>query len=126
MTAGISSASACSNACRILLRIATASARLFSPGSELRKFVAAEITVGDSGRQEQKLVRNGNAGPVESVDEQAFTLLVYAGHLAEDHRDIFLPAENASNRRANLSRCQHRRSNLIQKRLKYVVIRSIN
>ena len=78
----------CSNAWRILLRMATASARLFSPGR------MAQIRRGRSSWVLRRWPKSAQ--------------------LAKDHRSVGLLAENASNRRADLARSEDRSRNLIE------------
>ena len=68
---GSSSASACSNAPRILFRIATASARFFNPGAYFSKFVMAEVAVGRACRQNQVIVMDRHVLAVRVADQNA-------------------------------------------------------
>src|SRR5882672_11977896 len=122
---GSSSASASSNACKILFRIATASARLFNPRIFL-ELVVAKVAVSCPCRQNQVIVGNRDSLPVSITDEHALLMFVHTDDFSQDHNSVLLVSEDPANWRPNLAGGQDRCRHLIKQWLKQVVVGAIN
>jgi hypothetical protein len=100
--------------------------KAFQPGSEPFKFVPAEVTVTGAGGKDQKVVPHGHVQPVRVGYEDTFLVLVHICDLSQDHGRVFLLPENRTDWKANLTGRQNRRRDLVEQRLKQVVIRTID
>src|SRR5262249_22784252 len=78
------------------------------------------------GREDQVVIPERDALAIDGVDEDASLIAVEPCHLPEDHRGVALPSEDAANRRGDLPRAQDRRRDLIQERLKEMMVLTID
>jgi hypothetical protein len=92
------------------------------PGREWLEFVVSEVAVAGTRRENQIVVFDSDVGTVHGVDEHASPIGIHAGHFAEDHRRVGLLPQNSANRRCDLSRAQNGCRDLVQQRLKQMVI----
>src|SRR5262249_15141275 len=72
------------------------------------------------------VVRHWDMLAIYVVYKHATLLLIYPGDLAHDHGRVLLFSQNSANWGADLRRTKHRRCHLVKKRLKQVMICSIN
>ena len=81
-----------------------------------------EVAVTRSGRDDQIVVLERDAAAVSRIDDDAPTIAVDAGDLAEEHRRVPLRLQDAAYRRGNLCGAQNRRRDLVQERLEQVMV----
>src|SRR5580658_2577070 len=98
----------------------------FQPRRKRCEFVVSKITVGYAGCQNQEIVGDRHSCPIGGVDEHVLLALIHSGNFTEDYHRVLLLPENVSDRRAYLTRRQHRCRYLIEQRLKQVMIRPVN
>src|SRR5205807_10437437 len=98
----------------------------FQSRSKLFKFVVSEITVSRTGGENEVVVTHRHMLAIGVVYKNAALLLVHAGDLAHDHRCIFMSSQYFADWRTHLRRREYRGRYLIKKRLKNMMVRSID
>ena len=85
-----------------------------------------EVAVADASRQNQIVILNRYISPVQAGYENTSPFLIDARHLAHNYGGIRLPFEQLANWPANLSGAQNGSRDLIEQRLKQVVVGSVD
>ena len=99
-------------------RISTASSRLFNPGAKRLPFIVTEVGMSRTGREDQVIVGNFR---VAGFDLSSFATSTDC-HFSEHHLDVWKFAEDAADGSCDVGRRKRRGRDLIQERLKQVVI----
>jgi hypothetical protein len=77
------------------------------PRRELFKFVVAEVTVSDAGRQNEVIIGKAHRLAVRISNNDALLILVHARDFSQDHGCIFLVPQDSADWGPNLAGCQH-------------------
>ena len=95
-------------------------------GGEPFKVLMTEVAAADPSRHNQVVILNRYVSPVLAGYENTSPLLIDARHLAHNYGGIRLPFEHLANWPANLSGAQNGSRDLIEQRLKQVVVGSVD
>ena len=95
-------------------------------GRELLELLVPEVAVPHAGRQDQVVVRERYVRAIGRARADATPVLVDGGDFTHENGRIPLLAENVANGRSDLSRRELRRRDLVQQRLKEMVIRAVD
>src|SRR2546430_12065220 len=98
----------------------------FQSRSKLFKFVVSEITVSRTGGENEVVVAHRHMLAICVVYKNAALRFIHAGNLAHDHRCIFMSSQYFADWRTHLRWSEYRGRYLVKKRLKNMMVRSIN
>ena len=84
----------------------------FQPRRKSLEIVVIELTMMDSGGEDQVVVRNRDLSPFRIVHENNALPSIDSCHFAQNDRRVRLLTQNVPNRGGNLARCEDGRSNL--------------
>src|ERR1700733_10090951 len=92
----------------------------------LLELIMSKVVMLRSRRENQIVVPDRDSSPVGVIDEYPPLIFVYPSHLPQDNGQTALVPEYASDGRRNLRRRQNGGRNLIEKRLKQMMIVAVD